>query len=56
MFALTLTEIGLIVIWLIGILTHHTLGGFVHVFLGLAILLIISRLIAGRNNDLGDDI
>jgi hypothetical protein len=47
MFVLTLIEIFLIVIWLIGIAIGYTLDGFIHVFLGIAILLIISRIIAG---------
>jgi len=53
MFVLTLIEIFLIIIWLLGIVTGYTLGGFIHVFLGIAILLIISRLIAGGK--CGDD-
>lgn len=55
MFILTLTEIFLIAFWLLGIITDYTLGGFIHVFLGITILLIISRFIAGRNNDAGND-
>lgn len=56
MFVLTLTEIFLIIIWLFGVITHYTLGGFIHVFLAIAILLIISRLIAGKNDNSNDDI
>lgn len=56
MFALTLIEIFLIIIWLLGIATSYTLGGFIHVLLAIALLLMISRLIAGKNNGGGDDL
>jgi hypothetical protein len=49
MLVLTLIEFFLIIIWLLGMVTSYTLGGFIHVFLALALLLIISRLIGGGN-------
>lgn len=55
MFALTLIEISLIVIWLLGVATGLTFGGLIHVILGIAILLIISRLIAGGSGSSGDN-
>ncbi|HEV7121228.1 MAG TPA: lmo0937 family membrane protein [Candidatus Paceibacterota bacterium] len=38
----------LIVLWAIGLLTSYTLGGFIHLLLVIAIILIIVRLIQGR--------
>lgn len=55
MFALTLIEIFLILIWLLGVATSYTLGGFIHVFLAIALLLIISRIICGWSGGDGDD-
>lgn len=54
MFILTLIEFLLVIIWLLGVATSYTLGGFIHVFLAIAVLLIISRLICGRSGG-GDD-
>jgi len=54
MLVLTLIEFALIIIWLLGIATSYTLGGFIHVFLALAVLLIVSRLISGWKGG-GDD-
>ncbi len=38
----------LIVLWLLGLVSSYTMGGFVHVLLVLAIVLILVRLISGR--------
>ncbi len=38
----------LVVMWLLGMLTHYTLGGLVHILLVLAVIVIIFRLISGR--------
>lgn len=38
----------LIVLWLLGLVSSYTLGGFIHVLLVLAIIVIIIRLIQGR--------
>ena len=38
----------LIVLWLLGLVSSYTLGGFIHVLLVLAIIIIIVRLIQGR--------
>ena len=38
----------LIVLWAIGIVSAYMLGGFVHLLLALAIIVIIIRLIQGR--------
>jgi len=38
----------LIVLWLLGLLTAHTMGGFIHVLLVIAIIVVLLRLIQGR--------
>ena len=37
----------LIILWLLGLLTSVTLGGFVHVLLAIALILVVVRLIQG---------
>lgn len=39
----------LVVLWLLGIITSYTLGGFINVLLVLAVVAILVRLIQGRN-------
>lgn len=38
----------LVVLWLLGMLTSFTLGGFLHVLLVIAVIVIIVRLVQGR--------
>ncbi len=38
----------LLVLWLLGVATAHTLGGFIHVLLVLAVAMALIRLIQGR--------
>jgi hypothetical protein len=38
----------LIVLWLLGIVSSYTLGGFIHILLVVAIILIVVRVIQGR--------
>jgi len=38
----------LIVLWLLGLVTSYTLGGFIHILLVVAIIAILIRLIQGR--------
>jgi hypothetical protein len=38
----------LIVLWLLGMVSSYTLGGFIHVLLVLAVILIVVRVIQGR--------
>jgi len=38
----------LIVLWLLGFVTSYTLGGFIHILLVIAIVMILIRLIQGR--------
>lgn len=38
----------LLVLWALGIATSFTLGGFIHVLLVLAVIVVLVRLIQGR--------
>jgi hypothetical protein len=38
----------LIVLWLLGIVTSHTMGGLIHVLLVIAIIVVRVRIIQGR--------
>jgi len=38
----------LIILWLLGLVTGTVMGGFVHVLLVIAIVMILLRLISGR--------
>lgn len=39
----------LIILWLLGLVTSYTLGGFVHLLLVIAIIMVLVRLIRGEN-------
>jgi Family of unknown function (DUF5670) len=39
----------LIVLWLLGMVSSYTLGGFIHILLVIAVVVIIIRIIRGRN-------
>ena len=39
----------LIVLWLLGVATSYTLGGVIHILLVIAIVVILVRVIQGRN-------
>ena len=38
----------LLVLWLVGLVSSYTLGGFIHILLVLAIIVILIRVIQGR--------
>jgi len=38
----------LIVLWLVGLITTYTIGGFIHILLVIAIIMILIRLIKGK--------
>ncbi len=38
----------LLILWLLGVVTAYTLGGFIHVLLVIAVIVLIIRLIQGR--------
>ena len=39
----------LVVLWLLGMVSSYTMGGFIHVLLVLAIAMVLIRVIQGRN-------
>ncbi len=39
----------LIILWLLGLVTSYTMGGFIHVLLVIAIVIILLRVISGRS-------
>jgi hypothetical protein len=46
---LSTIAIVLIILWLLGMVTSYTLGGFVHILLVIAIVVVLIRIIQGRN-------
>ncbi len=38
----------LIILWLLGLVTSYTIGGFIHILLVIAIVMILLRVIQGR--------
>ena len=38
----------LVVLWLLGMVTSYTLGGFIHILLVVAVIVLIVRLVSGR--------
>ncbi|MDE2260312.1 MAG: lmo0937 family membrane protein [Betaproteobacteria bacterium] len=39
----------LIVLWLLGVVSSYTLGGFIHILLVIAVVVILIRVIQGRS-------
>jgi len=39
----------LIILWALGLVSSYTIGGFIHVLLVIAIVVILLRLISGRS-------
>lgn len=39
----------LLILWLLGLVTSYTLGGFIHILLVVAIIVVLMRVISGRN-------
>lgn len=46
---LTTIAILLVILWLLGFVTSYTLGGFIHILLVIAVIMILLRLIRGEN-------
>ena len=38
----------LIVLWLLGLVTSYTMGGFIHALLVIAVVVVLLRVISGR--------
>jgi len=39
----------LIILWLLGVVSSYTLSGFIHILLVVAVVLVLVRIIQGRN-------
>jgi high-affinity K+ transport system ATPase subunit B len=39
----------LVILWLLGLVTSYTMGGFIHVLLVVALIVVLMRLISGRS-------
>jgi hypothetical protein len=39
----------LVILWLLGFVTSYTMGGFIHVLLVIAIVVVLLRVIGGRS-------
>jgi hypothetical protein len=40
----------LVILWLLGLVSSYTMGGFIHVLLVIAIVVILLRVIGGRGS------
>jgi hypothetical protein len=38
----------LLVLWLVGVVSSYTLGGFIHILLVIALITVVLQLVAGR--------
>ncbi|MDP1983100.1 MAG: lmo0937 family membrane protein [Sulfuritalea sp.] len=38
----------LVVLWLLGLVTANTMGGFIHILIVIAVVVVLLRLISGR--------
>lgn len=38
----------LIILWLLGVVTATTMGGFIHILLVIAVVMVLIRIISGR--------
>jgi hypothetical protein len=38
----------LVILWLLGLVSGYTIGGFIHILLVLAIVVVLIRIISGR--------
>lgn len=46
---LTTIAVLLLILWAFGLITSYTLGGFIHLLLVLAVVVVLIRVIQGRN-------
>ncbi|HAW07580.1 MAG TPA: lmo0937 family membrane protein [Bacteroidetes bacterium] len=47
---LYIIAIVLIILWLVGMVSSYTLGGFIHILIVVAVIMILVRLIRGSRN------
>ena len=46
---LTIIAVVLLVLWILGLVTSYTLGGFIYILLVAAVILFLVRIIQGEN-------
>jgi len=46
---LELIAVVLVILWVLGLVSSYTLGGFIHILLVIAVIVIVIRLIQGRS-------
>ncbi len=46
---LTTLALILVVLWLVGFVSSYTIGGFIHILLVVAVIIILLRVIRGQN-------
>ena len=46
---LEIIVVSLLILWVLGLLSAYTLGGFIHVLLGVAVLLMLLKFFQGRS-------
>jgi Family of unknown function (DUF5670) len=39
----------LLILWMLGMITSYTLGGFIHILLVVAVIVVLVRIIQGRS-------
>ena len=39
----------LVILWLLGLVTSYTMGGFIHILLVVAVVIVLLRVISGRS-------
>ena len=39
----------MVILWLLGLVTAYTMGGFIHILLVIAVIVILIKLISGRS-------
>ncbi len=39
----------LLILWILGLVTSYTVGGFIHILLVIAVIMVLVRLIRGEN-------
>jgi hypothetical protein len=45
---LTIIAFILVILWLLGLITSYTIGGFIHILLVVAVIMVLLRIIQGR--------
>jgi len=45
---ITTIAVVLVILWLLGMVTSYTIGGFIHVLLVIAVIIVLLRLIKGE--------